>query len=103
MVIDLATLVGVQANLVHCLKIPFDEDRAAGRRLEAYRYTPAGRAHPEGKGAAKRCVNRVRAFLDEAYIAIEGCAPDRELLVETKKGSGYRLDPTINVVLPDSV
>lgn len=97
-VIELATLSGVQAALTHNLKPRFDEDRGAGRRHEDYRYTAAGEAHPKSKEAARKCVERIRATLHEAYFAIEGKAPDSELLVQTLTGKGYRLDPTINVV-----
>ncbi len=101
-VLDLTTLRGVLADLVHCLKEPFDLDRAAGRRIEDYEYSRAGFVHPRGKDAAKRCVNRVRQILEEAVAAIYGEIPERELLIEAERGRGYRLDPTINLVVPES-
>ena len=97
-VLELATLTGVQADFAHRLKVPFDEDRSAQLRLEEYRYTHAGTAHTVSKDAAKRCAARIRQTLREAYFAVEETLPERELLIETKQGKGYRLDPTINVI-----
>ncbi len=65
---------------------------------EHYRFTPAGSLHPEGKNAAKTCINRIRRHLAAMYLAITGVRADRDLLIETKPQHGYRLDPTINVV-----
>jgi hypothetical protein len=96
----LTTLTGPKAALVHRLRTPFDEDRAAGVLRDHYRFTPAGGLHPQGKEAAKMCVARIRGELSDAYLAIAGMTPDRDLLVENKKQHGYRLDPTINVVTP---
>ena len=65
----------------------------------------AADGRPEkGKAAAKKCVGRVRETLEQAFVAIEGEAPARDLLIETgeSKGTGYRLDPTINVVKPEA-
>ena len=103
-VLEITTLRGAQADLCHGLKAPFDEDRRAGLRFQDYSYTPAGHAHPKGKAAAKKCVGRVRETLEQAFVAIEGEAPARDLLIETgeSKGTGYRLDPTINVVKPEA-
>jgi hypothetical protein len=97
----LTTLIGPKAALVHLLKTPFDEDRAAKALREQYRFTPVGGLHPQGKEAAKMCVARIRGELSEAYLAIAGVTADRDLLVQNKRQHGYRLDPTINVVTPD--
>lgn len=102
-VIGLATVDGAPARVAHGLKVFYDEDRAERRRIEEHRYVHSGKIDPRSDASKRSVISAVKRFRDElsrAYAAIEGKQPRDPLIIQTKKGEGYRLDPTIIVVAP---
>ena len=103
-VLDLQTIAGKQAEMLHALKVPFDEDRAAQVTREQHRYLSPRSIQIRGsKESLKMLVSRCRAALAEAYELVEGRPPETHLLVQSRKPQGYRLDPDIRVVSNQSV
>ena len=93
--------VGANAKVVHVLKSPFDEDRAAGRSTQDHQYLLSGTIATKlaiDKEAVDQRVSRLRKALKQDYSAIFGKSPNGPLLIQSRKASGYRLDPTLRIV-----
>jgi 7-cyano-7-deazaguanine synthase in queuosine biosynthesis len=87
------------AEVAHRLKPSFDEDRRDGLAPEAHRYHLHWQIwHGKGSGAFRRLVQRCRDHIARAYEEIHGAAPPDHLLIQNRPLSGYRLDPTIELV-----
>lgn len=102
----LGAVRGGPAEVVHALKVPFDEDVANGLTLDAHRYVQPHLVTDfeiPSKDAARQLVRRCRAELAEFYVAIEGGPPPAPLLIESSRGRGYRLDPTCKIISPDAL
>lgn len=99
-VVCLDTLTGRCAELVHALKVPFDEDRTAKLARDQCRYMQPREIglKETSKEAVKMLVQRTRTTLARAYEQIEGSKPPEFLLIQNRRPAGYRLDPDIRVV-----
>lgn len=89
------------ASIAHVLKRYYDDDRRNTRSREDCTFVAAGVIGADfaiTKNAVSQAVDRCRKTLEEAYLNVIGHRPDRELLIETKKPLGYRLDPDIREV-----
>lgn len=101
---DLCRVVGRPADVAHVLKGPFDEDRAAGLPRNAHRYCRNGdiaKQIGQGKASVAKNVDRCRQAIEDAFELVHGRPPGKDLLIETHKGKGYRLDPDLRVITPD--
>ena len=101
---DLCRVVGRPAEVAHVLKGPFDEDRAAGLPRNAHRYCLNGyiaKQIGQGKASVAKNVDRCRKTIEDAFELVHGRPPGRDLLIETHKGKGYRLDPDLRLITPD--
>jgi hypothetical protein len=102
---NLCRVVGRPACVAHVLKKPFEDDRAAKRPRAEHRYIPTGVIASElvtGKDAIAQNIKRCRTTIAEAFEAVHGRAPGKDLLIEVAKGKGYRLDPDLLIVMPDA-
>lgn len=100
---DLGVVEGAPAGPVFALRPQFAADRSEGRAPDDHRYVPAGQMTPEAgesKSAVTQNVRRCRKELAEYYQAVMGCPPECDLLIQNRKGSGYRLDPRVMLVEP---
>ena len=103
-VLGLTTLTGRQADVAHALKPMFDEDRARGVRRENARFMRAWDLADElgtNDAAARKYVSRCRGELSEAYATVAGEPPPADLLIQSRKLQGFRLDPDCRVIDPD--
>jgi hypothetical protein len=90
------------AEVAHCLKQSFDEDRALGLAPEAHRYRQHWQVgHHVNPDTFRQHVKRCREQIVRAFQDVHGEAPPAQLLIQNRHGSGYRLDPTINVIARD--
>ncbi|MEX2519632.1 MAG: hypothetical protein WD969_09915 [Paracoccaceae bacterium] len=100
---NLGTVDGAPAGPAFALRHQFAADRLDDRPPDDHRYVPAGHMTPEAgssKSAVTQNVKRCRKELAENYQTLVGRPPERALLIQNKKGSGYRLDPCIKLVEP---
>jgi 7-cyano-7-deazaguanine synthase in queuosine biosynthesis len=97
----LGTVKGAPASVAHQLKPTFDADRAAGLSRENHRYISQGelaRQMELTKPAVTQNVKRCRQTLHSYYQALVGSAPDAHMVIQSRKASGYRLDPDIRPI-----
>jgi 7-cyano-7-deazaguanine synthase in queuosine biosynthesis len=98
-VVGLCDIRHAPAHAAHRLKPFFDEDRADGLAPEAFRYTLSHKVWRDlSHTAFRQHVTRCRRQIAKAFEEVHGEKPSRSLLIQNRHGSGYRLDPTINVV-----
>lgn len=90
------------AGVAHDLRPQFEKDLAHGLAPENHRYVRAGLLAQTRRYVAENTVvqqvRRCRKQLAEFYVAIEERPPDRHLLIENRRNSGYRLDPGMRIV-----
>lgn len=102
----LCRIDGRTAHLAHGLKSQFDADRDIGLGPDDHAYLRP-HAIPGFEGDAKNVVRsvirRCRKKLADAYAEMHGKPPEEHLLIQTQQSQGYRLDPTIEVILPEEV
>jgi hypothetical protein len=90
------------AEVAHRLKKPFDEDRAEGLAPEAHRYQHHWQVWKDAPPVTfRQHVKRCRQQIARAFEDVHGEPPPDHLLIQSLHGSGYRLDPTIDVVARD--
>lgn len=102
-IIGLCRVEGRLAELVHVLKVPFDEDRAERRKRAEHRYLQVGRIGSQmtaSKDGIAQTVKRCRETVKEAFTEVFGRPPGKHLLIESQKSRGYRLDPDLRIVAP---
>lgn len=102
----LGTVRGSPASIAHALRTPFEADRAKGLSRENHRFMAVGAVSKEigkSKNAVRKLVERCRKDLTDFYLAIEGHAPERPILIENQRQIGYRLDPDCRVITPDQI
>jgi DNA-binding winged helix-turn-helix (wHTH) protein len=56
---------------------------------------------PRTKNNVRQLVTRCRKQLKKDFRDIHGVEPDEHLLIQSRQGHGYRLDPTIEIVDSD--
>jgi 7-cyano-7-deazaguanine synthase in queuosine biosynthesis len=99
---NLMTLRGAGADVPHALLPHYLDDREAGLAPEAHRFIKSGDIwigrHVEA-GSIRAQVMRSRNELKTAYQLCTGQVLDRQFLVEGKTAVGFRLDPTIRIVV----
>lgn len=101
---DLGTVFGAPAGPVFALHPLHDGDRRSGLAKEEFRFVLGSRLIPEGgrsKSAVAQNIKRCRKLLAEFYQETYGERPKDDLLIQTKRGWGYRLDPTATLVRTD--
>lgn len=103
-VAHLGAVAGAPATVPHALKVPFEEDRDAGRDPDEFRYIPPGRialpGKPDGspKGAVHKNVSRCRRGFEEFFTAISDDPLPENFLIQTRGNEGYRLDPAMRII-----
>jgi hypothetical protein len=98
----LGMVSGAPAGPVFALQPLHQTDRAAGRAPADHRYVSGAHLIPEAgasKSAVTQNVKRCRGELAQFYREINGHSPEDDLLVQNRKGRGYRLDPYATLVL----
>ena len=101
----LTTLTGQIAKAPHGLLTTFVEDRDANLRAPDYRYSqqlklPDGEESPS-KAQIRSWVRRCRKALRDDYEIVVGAPLSDHLLIQTKQGKGYRLDPDLQLLESD--
>lgn len=103
-VMGLTSVIGPPARVPHALKPVFDDDRRNGVAPEDHQYS-IGTSLPGlidmTKGSIRKAVQRCRKQIAEEYTRLHGVPPAGDLLIQTRRSSGYRLDPYIVVVPPN--
>lgn len=92
-------LTGQLARIPVALLPKLLQGREADLETQDYRWTEVGRlaeALTLSKDAVRQNVKRLRKQLSESYEAIHGAAPGSDLLVQTRRSRGHRLDPDID-------
>lgn len=100
----LGIVTGRPAGVAHALRAQFEADIAEGLEPDDHAYVAAGTLTQEAgpsKEAVARNVKRCRDQLAEFHFVVEGALPEHDLLIESRRPRGYRLDPHM-ILLPDS-
>ena len=101
MVKNLGEVSGSPAAPAHGLLPQFKEDLGQGCPPQAHRFVAPGRLCPEAgptPTAVAQNVRRCRVKLAEFYHAIEGHGPEGDLLIQSARWGGYRLDPAARFI-----
>lgn len=90
------TIRGTQAQIVHVLRLPFEEDLMARRPAAEHRYLKGGGIAQEigtSKKAVRQDINRFRKQLQSEWQVITGSALSKDALIQSGRAGGYRLAP----------
>jgi len=103
-VLRLQDFSGPRARILNCLLELLIEDRRQGLPIREFRGL-TGRELADRLTAdednIRQDITRIRADLKSSWTAIHGVEPARPLLIQTLPRRGYRLDPTVHVILPE--
>lgn len=97
----LGEVAGVNATPAWALKPFHAADRQAERDRAAYRYVSGGdlaTGLAVSKVAVRQRVKRLREDLALQHEAIEGVRPEAPLLIQSRGGRDYRLDPQLDIL-----
>ncbi len=100
----LGTVRRAPASAAHALRPQHEQDRDAGLGLDDHRYVAAGILSPaagSSKEAVAQNVRRCRHELAKCYKVVEDCWPEHDILIQSRRPYGYRLDPTIKLLPSD--
>ena len=92
---------GRPAKVPNELKAEFLLDKSLGLSDEEHRSVSSGELSTRltvSKDVVRKSASECRHQLEDSYIAIFGCKPDHDLLLQHFKAKGYRLDPEIVVI-----
>ena len=94
-------------RIVSVLLKLFREDRQAELDPANYRTLSAAELAAEiGEGGdqnGRKAISRLRHKIDREHLELYGSAPGLEVVIETVKGKGYRLNPSIRIVAPGQI
>lgn len=95
----LCDLNGSVARLTHMLKVPFEEDKRAGKAPEDHRYVHIAKLPGAeiSKGNVRVILSRGKRELSEAYRMIFDRDPPPDILFQSRKRKGHRLNPSTEV------
>ena len=101
---DLGVVKGAVASVAFALRPNYEQCRAYGLSSENHRFVAAGALVPEAgrsKHAVAQNVKRCRDEVAEAYEAIHGRPPPKNLVIQNRRNHGYRLNPEMRLIVPD--
>ena len=105
---DIAPLTSPsEYRIISVLLKLFREDREAELDPANYRTLSAAELAAEiGEGGdqnGRKAISRLRHKIDREHLELYGSAPGLEAVIETVKGKGYRLNPSIRIVSPSQI
>lgn len=95
-ILDVTTVRGQPARIVHLLRLPLEEDRAADRPRERHQYILSGTVAQKigaSKAAVRQDVKRCRRDLQTEWLTITGEKLSDHAFIQSGPSGGYRLAP----------